>query len=950
MIQRAIQLLLLSSWAVLLISTNQAYANNCNSAPQSYLNSNGELVLYSNSFWNTQSLGRYSASVNTITANMPLDLKSNTSMTDKQRAQQLRWAVNVANNITPSPVRTKLVVASCHYDFSDEHTAHPDAPEDKIHNAFLPKLFIAQNNITIEGSSAQSKPRLYYSGAGADGLHHGRVLLMVQSNKQGITIKNLEFEGDHNWDNIKTPKFTLHENNSQLYFNGRDRRLWSGMIMVGLTGGSNDVTIDNVIVTKPARAGIAIVGGATVQNSIIKGVVPMANKDNMLADLVDASKALSTYLDIGSAGMGFHSGIAQQFSYGPTNVYNNTIQNFVEGVNGNGSEWVITDNVIKEIADHAIYILSAMKPSIIERNHIEMILSAAIKLGGSTCKDPASQCRLPTDPLDEQTRAGAYKTRIQNNTFRLIPRTSILLSGTFNTIANNTIVPYNPADDKSTGDYYNPQKDPANVYPDFSFSTSGGQTRKDSQRQDYWSNHVAYNNVAYNTKGHEELSIFFSQRMSTRDRSIGMNMVKGAGQKVYFHTRKDSRYAPLISVSGGTKLFAGGKSDCRDCVGNPVASGYRSNLEPIWAKAVTMENPSGNRVPHLLVQLDSTQNDIFLVGESGIHEKVNANGQVLNIKEVADLDGDGLDEIYFQENNSNLYGAKLFNSRNDVQNRQLSDIANTRWTFHNANSASLIASKAVSFNRAGPDQLVTSWTGNGAILGSTFNGAGHPIASNPIYTGSINNPVKMLQAADLSNAGETFGANQELYAAFNDKKIVGIYWDANTSSWKNQTVYAGTQRLSLMEAGRLRSTDQKQRMYQRFYSNTIYESKPAASGQLPAFGTGSYFYTGSSTSDMLVAADLNHDGKQEMINHFTQLNNKIYYGGEQNGSLNSTIGTLYDGFTSPRLITPYTGTDNRERVVTLFNRAWAIYLSEGLRSTGHNYVNYVYTKVLANTQ
>ncbi|WP_125562553.1 right-handed parallel beta-helix repeat-containing protein [Pseudoalteromonas rubra] len=950
MIQKIVKLLFFSSCLVFLSSIKQAQASNhCESPQPSSIDSNNTLILHSNSFWETQNLGDYGDNVDAIITDMPEALKNNVNMSDYNRAEQLRWAIRVANNITPRPAHTKVMVASCDYNFSEQHNAHPDTPVDGIHNAFLPKLFIKADNITIEGVSDQPTPRLYYSGKGFDGQHHGRVVLMVPSKTQGITIKNLSFEGDHHWNHIQNPAYTLHENNDNLYFNGRDRRLWSGMIMIGLAGGSNDVTVDNVSIQDPARSGIAIVGNATIQNSVIKGSIPLAHTENMLSELLNASGALSAHLNINSAGMGFHSGIAQQFSYGPIHVKNNTIQNFVEGVNGNGQEWVITGNTIKEIADHAIYILSNMKPSIIEHNKIEMILSAAIKLGGRTCLDSATQCMLATDPLAEPTRAGAYKTRVQFNTFKLIPRTSVLLSGTFNTIANNTIVPYNPADDTSTGNFYNPAKDPTNVYPDFFFSTSGGQTQKDNQGHNYWTNHFAYNTVAYNTKGSEELSVFISQRMGHRDRSIGMNVIKGPGQKVYFHARKDSRYAPLISVSAGTTLYTGGKPDCIDCIGNPVAQGYRSNLEPLWAKAMTMEDSNGRDVPHLLVKLDNTEEDVFLIGESGIHERINAENQALDIKAVADLDGDGIDEIYFQDNSTGLSGARLFLTGSEVENRKLNDIASTRWTFHNANQDDLVASQIASLKGAEPDQLITNWAGSSELLGSAFDGLGNPVSGNAIYHGAHNTSVNKLQAADLSGVGEIYSANQELYVALDDKKVIGVYWDAHTSSWKNQTVYSGTQTLSLMEPGRLRSTEPKQRMYQRYSSNTIYESRPASSGSLPAFGSGSYFYNGSATSDMLVAADLNDDGKQEMISHFSQVTNKIYYGQEMNGVLNSTQGTIYDGFTSPKLITPYNSADKVERVISLFNQSWAIYLSEGLRSNGHNYVNYIYSKALANT-
>ncbi|AZZ96296.1 hypothetical protein [Pseudoalteromonas sp. R3] len=337
MIQKIAKLLFFASCLVFLSSINQAQASNhCESPLPSSVDSNNTLILQSNSFWETQNLGAYSDSVSTIVAGMPAKLKNNVDMSDKNRAEQLRWAVRVANNITPRPARTKIMVASCDYNFSELYEAHPDAPVDGIHNAFLPKLFIKADNITIEGMSNQPTPRLYYSGKGFDGLHHGRVVLMVPSKAQGIIIKNLSFEGDHHWNHIQNPAYTLHENNDNLYFNGRDRRLWSGMIMIGLAGGSNDVTVDNVTILDPARAGIAIVGNATIQNSVIKGSIPIAQTENMLSELLSASGALSAHLNINSAGMGFHSGIAQQFSYGPIHVKNNTIQNFVEGLTAMG--------------------------------------------------------------------------------------------------------------------------------------------------------------------------------------------------------------------------------------------------------------------------------------------------------------------------------------------------------------------------------------------------------------------------------------------------------------------------------------------------------------------------------------------------------------------------------------------------------------------------------------
>jgi len=71
-------------------------------------------------------------------------------------------------------------------------------------------------------------------------MNHGRVLVMVKSSQTGVSIRGLALRGDHGWIHKYDASYYLHENSAALFSAAEsppvDRRLWHGMLMVGLAG------------------------------------------------------------------------------------------------------------------------------------------------------------------------------------------------------------------------------------------------------------------------------------------------------------------------------------------------------------------------------------------------------------------------------------------------------------------------------------------------------------------------------------------------------------------------------------------------------------------------------------------------------------------------------------------------------------------------------------------
>jgi hypothetical protein len=175
------------------------------------------LILYSNSFWDTLQYSSHPAvraQVEARVAGMSSALKRWAGLDDKARARQLQWALAVANEVSTASV--SLILPPCTYDFSDLPDAHASTKgASPLYALFRPKLFIARNKLTITSLKSKRLPILTYSGPGKDGVHHGRVLLMVKSGLSDVRIENIIFQGDHATAHFKELDYYLHEGGDQ---------------------------------------------------------------------------------------------------------------------------------------------------------------------------------------------------------------------------------------------------------------------------------------------------------------------------------------------------------------------------------------------------------------------------------------------------------------------------------------------------------------------------------------------------------------------------------------------------------------------------------------------------------------------------------------------------------------------------------------------------------------
>ena len=520
--------------------------------------SEASVTLCADRFWAQELDATSAAELAAAIADMPAELQDQDLDDDVDRARQLQWAI-IAVNALSAPSVTVLLPAGT-YDFTGLDEAHASVPDGDFYQEPLrPKLFIHRDDVTLRAAMDGAEPVLTATGPGADGEHHGRVFLLLDSSDTRLTVQGLTFRGDADSSTFEDPAFSLHENAASLYFAFQ----W-GSVMVGLNGGGNQMTVEDCRFERVNGSAISAVGALTVTGSTFEGALP----DPEEADPDEATEALVAAIiaELGtSPGMDIHAGVRRAYAYGPTVVQDSSFTGFVQGVlmATDGYPLEISGNTFTSIYDHALYIFGDAGGGIVEGNRFEGSGNGAVKFAANTTE---------ADP--DASLAGLHDGFIQDNQFAQSRNGSLFFSGVRNTISGNTVAAYDPSDDP-TG-WFDPYYHEGHHYPDAFLITESGQAG--------WSNHIAENLFQDNTAEEGQFTLLLHQRTTVSDRSISGNTVSGDGQTVYFHHLAPcdtnpapcSNYEPTIEVEDGATLIVGAPEDCADCY--PSDTSYITEL------------------------------------------------------------------------------------------------------------------------------------------------------------------------------------------------------------------------------------------------------------------------------------------------------------------------------------------------------------------------------------
>lgn len=520
--------------------------------------SDAVVTLCADRFWAQELDATTLAELDAALVDMPAELRDDALQDPVARARQLQWALVAANALSAATVA--VLVPDGTYDFTGLDDAHPSVPaEDVYQQPLRPKLFVRRDDVTLRAATDAAAPVLTASGPGVDGVHHGRVFLLLDSSATGLLVEGLTFRGDADPATFADPAGSLHEDDAALYFRGQ----W-GSAMVGLNGGANHATFDRCRFERVNGSAISAVGLLTVTDSVFEGALP----DPEDADPEDATEALYaaiTEVRGVSPGMDFHGGIRRGYAYGPTVVEGSSFTGFVQGVvmAADGYALRVSDSTFTSIYDHAVYVLGDAGGSEIEGNVFDRVGNGAVKFAGHTEEpDPALGV------------AGLHDGAVRDNRFLQMRNGALMVSGARNEIARNEVVAYDASADP-TG-WYDPFQRPGYHYPDAFLITEAGQAG--------WANHIWGNAFRDNSTTDGDFELFLQQRPNVADRSISENVVTGAGQTVYFrhlvpcdeNPAPCSDYTPTITAEDGATLVFGAPPDCADCY--PSDSGYIEGL------------------------------------------------------------------------------------------------------------------------------------------------------------------------------------------------------------------------------------------------------------------------------------------------------------------------------------------------------------------------------------
>jgi len=515
--------------------------------PECVPESEASVTLCADRFWSQLLDATSQAEVDAALVDMPAELQAEDLQDPVDRARQLQWAIVAANALTATSVAVLLPDGT--YDFTGLDDAHPSVPPDDIYQQPLrPKLFVRRDDLILRPAWEGAEPVLTAAGPGADGVHHGRVFLLLDSGATGLVVQGLVFRGDADSGTFTDPAFSLHENVESLVWMPQ----W-GSAMVGLNGGANLATFEGCRFERVNGSAISAVGLLEVTDCAFEGALPDPEETDPEIAAHDLLAAITAELGT-SWGMDYHSGIRRSYAYGPTTVEGSSFSGFVQGLvaPAGGFPIQISDSTFTSIYDHGVYVLGDAGGSVLEGNLFERIGNSAVKFAGHTEE---------TDP--DLSVAGLHDGAIRDNRFAQVRIASIQFAGVRNEISGNEVAAYDPTTDP-TG-WYDPYDDPDYHYPDVWCSTEAGQAG--------WANPIADNEFLDNVSGADAFTVFFHQDPDVADRSISGNTVSGAGQTAYFHHLVPcdanpppcSNHEPTIQVENGAQLVVGAPADCADC-------------------------------------------------------------------------------------------------------------------------------------------------------------------------------------------------------------------------------------------------------------------------------------------------------------------------------------------------------------------------------------------------
>lgn len=837
---------------------------------------------------------------------MPQELrKSNSDILqenepEKKLAMKLQWAFKLANElkITNPNSTIQLSVSAGNYDFSEVGTflnagffdiLPKDDPKLKrylddngVFKMYLPKLFIYNDDIHIIGDPDRVT-KFYYRDSVSPDKRNARVILMSTANNTGVKIENITFEGN-------LPEITSEDNMYGKYsdYFRHELRAYSdskttGLLMIwSYANYPNNTTIVNKCnFNKINLQGIVSLSRLEINDVKFKGGIPRISSDNEKTKFWEFIEKLRKNI---SSSLGFNqNGGVLMKQNSQLEAKKCRFSNLIEGVYSNTSV-NIQECEFLDVYDHGVYILnSSIYNSIIKDNKFNYIIGSSIKLGGS---------------IDT---GGAKFFNIQSNIFKNNKKSGIFLAGSHNKIHENEFY------HSSTGDYYSNN----NGYPNIFLSNAGGQGTS-------WFVNTQFNELIYNVKRGDNNSKVKILLREMRDNSkeeyysIAFNKFKGSEQEVY-HTAITTPPAQL--VSHGTSLVINQIDECKDCwIGDGVLKMDDAEIKLIKSFRLHNEN-------YVIIKYNHND-ELFIIGENGYNKKIK-NSRDFKILEIADLNGDGIDEVYSKKNDSTIiYGRNCDN----LVNQNYNDLV--EWYFYEGSNN--IKSHTIR-ELQGESYFISTFENDNNIYTSAFRDVNkdvHECIGDIIDTGySMSDSLKMISADLVGNDDD------EIYVSFTNNKILRIAED-------KVFVYEGNSSLDYMFASN--SSDRngnKDEIYNKFYTS-VYGS----SGNL---GSESLFYSGNDNLDKFIVADIISDDRQEILTKFNS-SPSIFISKVENGIVKALGSQVYNGTCELNDFEVFSYDNEKDRALSVYNCSNYIYVNENSNLNGNHLFKIIFNNNIEN--
>lgn len=846
---------------------------------------------------------------------MPKELKKSNSdilqenEPEKKLAMKLQWAFKLVNElkiINPNS-KIELKVTAGNYDFSEVGTFlnsgffdtaimsnYPKINEiekylrdNYVFKRYLPKLFIYNNDIHIIGDT-DGIVKFYYRDSDSPDKRNARVILMSTADNIGVKIENISFEGN-------LPEITSEDNMYGKYSDYFRHELransdskTTGLLMIWSYANYpyNTTIVNKCNFNKINLQGIVSLSGLEINDVNFKGSIPRIDNDNEKIKFWEFIEKLRKNI---SSSLGFNQNggvLMKQNSH--LKAKKCRFSNLIEGVYSNTSV-NIQECEFLDVYDHGIYVLnSSVYNSIIKDNIFDYIIGSSIKLGGS---------------IDT---GGAKFFNIQGNIFKNNKKSGIFLAGSHNKIHENEFYR------SSNGDYYSNN----NGYPNIFLSNAGGQGAS-------WFVNTQFNELIYNVKRGSDNSKVKILLREMRDKSkeeyysIAFNKFKGPEQEVY-HTAITTPPAQL--VSHGTRLVINQIDECKDCwIGDGVLKMDDAEIKSIKSFKVHNEN-------YVIIKYNHND-ELFIIGENGYNKKIK-NSRDFKILEIADLNGDGIDEVYSKKNDSTIiYGRNCDN----LVSRNYNDLV--EWYFYEGSNN--IKSHTIRESQ-GESYFISTFDNDNNIYTSAFRDVNkdvHKCLGSIIYTGdgidfpNVSDSLKMISADLVGNDDD------EIYVSFTNNKILRIAED-------RVFVYEGNSSLDYMFASN--SSDRngnKDEIYNKFYT-TVYGS----SGNL---GSESLFYSGNYNLDKFIVADIISDDRQEILTKFNS-SPSIFISKVENGIVKALGSQVYNGTCELNDFEVFSYDNEKDRALSVYNCSNYIYVNENLNLNGNHLFKIIFDNNIEN--